>query len=202
MKTAIKNIWNADPSDDRLFIQKTLLEFIFYFTFLIAVSLSISVSSVLVIATNYQLIFPFIVSYGMAGSTMYYMSDMLTKLFIDMPYQLKDSELERTFRELSTVTEYWEYVETLLIDNIYGSDKDENKTRIFKHPFTKSNSTDVLEIFGENIFLGPPRLRQLKVTNGSCQVHKLFQRNFCDCFGPFSFVHIDRQPFGLKNGTA
>lgn len=129
---------------------------------------------------------------------MYYMSDMLTKLFIDKPFMPNGAEVEQTFRELSTFAEYWDFIEVLLLDSIY--DAEEN---ILKNILSYQRSENgTLEIFGENIFLGPPRLRQLKVKNGSCQVHKLFQRNFRDCFGPFSLVDIDHKSFGLRNGTA
>lgn len=59
-----------------------------------------------------------------------------------------------------------------------------------------------LYLLGENVLLGPPRLRQVRVRNGSCAVHELFKLQFSDCFGPFVGADEDRRPFGVGRGTA
>lgn len=122
----------------------------------------------------------------MAGSAKYYLTDMLTKLFVDEPFELVhvDHKPEQTFRDLSTIAELWQYLRHPFLTNIYG------------------NNESGLSINSENTLMGPPRLRQLRVANGSCSIHIAFQRNFYDCYGDYSVSRMDYEPFGVGEGTA
>lgn len=129
----------------------------------------------------------------MAGSSKYYMSDMMTKLFVDKSFDGPGAS-ELSFRDITTVEEYWKFVCTQLLDNIFGNDSEVLlQGRI---------SYDNVPVLGDvNIILGPPRLRQLRVRNGSCSIHELFHDHFRDCYSEFSSSIIDMDPFGRRNGT-
>lgn len=45
-------------------------------------------------------------------------------------------------------------------------------------------------------------MRQLKVENNSCIVHKDFRDDIYGCYDVYSEGEEDRNPFGLMNGTA
>lgn len=57
-------------------------------------------------------------------------------------------------------------------------------------------------IYYENLLLGVPRIRQIKVKNNSCTVHPDFKREISDCFDVYSEKKEDDSRFGLINGTA
>lgn len=57
-------------------------------------------------------------------------------------------------------------------------------------------------IYYENLLLGVPRLRQVKVRNGSCSVHGDLTDKVQDCYSMYSPTNEDKAAFGLKNGTA
>lgn len=52
------------------------------------------------------------------------------------------------------------------------------------------------------MLLGVPRLRQLKVRNGSCTVPEDLKDDIKDCYDMYSVRSEDTAPFGLRNGTA
>lgn len=57
-------------------------------------------------------------------------------------------------------------------------------------------------IYYENMLLGVPRIRQLKVKHNSCKVHKDFQQEIAECFEVYSDKKEDDSVFGQINGTA
>lgn len=57
-------------------------------------------------------------------------------------------------------------------------------------------------IYYENLLLGVPRLRQVKVLNQSCPVHEELKDEVYHCYGVYSAAYEDKKSFGLKNATA
>ncbi|MEJ1276345.1 polycystic kidney disease 2-like 1 [Cricetulus griseus] len=57
-------------------------------------------------------------------------------------------------------------------------------------------------IYYENLLLGVPRLRQLRVRNDSCVVHEDFREDILNCYDVYSPDKEDQLPFGPLNGTA
>jgi len=53
----------------------------------------------------------------------------------------------------------------------------------------------------ENKILGLPRLRQLRVTNHSCTVHKKFQSIIPECYAPYSTGKENRSSYAPVNDT-
>ncbi|XP_049821676.1 polycystic kidney disease 2-like 1 protein isoform X2 [Aethina tumida] len=53
-----------------------------------------------------------------------------------------------------------------------------------------------------NIILGVPRLRQVRVSDHSCIIHPYLLRHFSTCYSIYNKYHSDTEPFGLKNGSA
>lgn len=137
----------------------------------------------------------------MAGGTMYFATDMLTKLFIDKAFTL-NTDIELTFRDLTTINEFWQYVEIVVINNVYEPSADEGHSSARSYTNETMIHNKFVRIQNESIYLGPPRLRQLKVVANSCNVHKLFQRFFQYCFSPFSLWAEDRSTDDRFEGTA
>ena len=56
-------------------------------------------------------------------------------------------------------------------------------------------------IYYENILLGLPRVRQLKVRNGTCKVHAFFRSLMDECYDKYTSKNEDMADFGLKQHT-
>ena len=57
-------------------------------------------------------------------------------------------------------------------------------------------------IYYENLLLGVPRLRQVKVHNQSCTIHRDLRKEVQECFNIYTPSNEATHPFGPKNGTA
>ncbi|XP_016849278.2 polycystin-2 isoform X2 [Anolis carolinensis] len=130
-----------------------------------------------------------ILSYGMVSSNMYYYTKAMSQLFLDTPI----SKMEKiNFKTLSTMEDFWKFTEGPLLDGLYWDMWYNNKTVTENRSF----------IYHENLLLGIPRMRQLKVRNGSCLIPEDLQDEIKDCYSVYSVGNEDTAPFGLRNGTA
>ena len=53
----------------------------------------------------------------------------------------------------------------------------------------------------ENYLLGSPRMRQLRVKNDSCEVHKDFQRAIFTCYNFYAEPYEERDTSNVRNDT-
>lgn len=56
-------------------------------------------------------------------------------------------------------------------------------------------------IYFENILLGVPRVRQLKVRNNTCKVYSSFESLITDCYAKYTSENEDISDFGLTHDT-
>lgn len=124
------------------------------------------------------------------------MADMFNRKLVSHPFDLNQEDPttnkvdECTFPEVTTVREFWTFVKILFLPALYEDNDDVGLRKV-----------DMF-LQKENLLLGPPRLRQLRVRNGSCTVHKLFVTKFRDCYGAFRKGQEEKQAFGIGVGTA
>jgi len=130
-----------------------------------------------------------ILTFGMTSSTHFYYTKVMQELFLDSPFP----ETKNTFRGLSTMADFWRFSEGPLLDGLYW------ETWYNEQPLAKD---ELGYIFYENKLLGVPRIRQLKVKNGSCEVHSDFREEITECYDSYSTSKEETEPFGLKNSTA
>ncbi|XP_028834029.1 polycystin-2 isoform X2 [Denticeps clupeoides] len=130
-----------------------------------------------------------ILTYGMVSTNMYYYTKVMSQLFIDTPLNNGD---QVTFKRISTMEEFWKYTEGPFLNGMYWETWYNNKT------LPENQSL----IYYENLLLGVPRLRQVKVRNESCSVHEDLRDEVQSCYGTYSPSSEDKAPFGLKNSTA
>uniref|UniRef100_A0A8C1Z1T5 Polycystin-2 n=1 Tax=Cyprinus carpio TaxID=7962 RepID=A0A8C1Z1T5_CYPCA len=128
-------------------------------------------------------------TYGMVSTNMYYYTKVMSQLFLDAP--LTSGE-PTTFKTLSTMEDFWKFTEGPFLDGMYWE---------FWYN-SKSLPENQSLIYYENLLLGVPRLRQLKVRNESCSVHEDLRDEVYDCYSVYSPTNEDKSPFGPKNGTA
>ncbi|XP_056424397.1 polycystin-2 isoform X2 [Hyla sarda] len=127
--------------------------------------------------------------YGMVTSSMFYYTKVMTQLFLDTPVSKTD---KTSFKTLMTVDEFWKFADGPLIDGLYWDMWYNNRTIAENQSF----------IYYENLLLGVPRMRQLKVKNGSCSVPEDLKDEITDCYDMYSVRNEETAPFGLRNGTA
>ncbi|XP_016325767.1 polycystin-2-like isoform X1 [Sinocyclocheilus anshuiensis] len=130
-----------------------------------------------------------ILTYGMVSTNMYYYTKVMSQLFLDTP--LTSGE-PMTFKTLSTMEDFWKFTEGPFLNGMYWEFWYNNKS------LPENQSL----IYYENLLLGVPRLRQLKVRNESCSVHEDLRDEVYDCYSVYSPATEDKSAFGSKNGTA
>ncbi|XP_008828400.1 polycystin-2 [Nannospalax galili] len=130
-----------------------------------------------------------ILTYGMMSSNVYYYTRMLSQLFLDTPVSKTD---KTNFKTLSSMEDFWKFTEGSFLDGLYWKAQSSNQTEADNRSF----------IFYENLLLGVPRLRQLRVRNGSCTIPQDLRDEIKECYDVYSVSSEDRAPFGPRNGTA
>lgn len=63
------------------------------------------------------------------------------------------------------------------------------------------NSKNSSRIYSENILLGVPRVRQLKVRNNTCKVYSSLQFVMRECYAKYTSKNEDMSDFGLQVET-
>lgn len=130
-----------------------------------------------------------ILTYGMVSANMYYYTKVMSQLFLDTPLSAGDPS---TFRSLSTMEDFWKFAEGPFLNGMYWEVWYNNKSL----PENQSY------IYYENLLLGVPRLRQVKVCNESCSIHEDLRDEVQDCYNIYTPTNEDTAAFGPKNGTA
>ncbi|KAG8454241.1 hypothetical protein GDO86_000762 [Hymenochirus boettgeri] len=130
-----------------------------------------------------------VLTYGIVTSSMFFYAKSMAQLFLETPV----SKTERTnFKTLVTINDFWKFMEGPLMDGLYWDMWYNNRTMAENLSF----------IYYENLLLGVPRVRQLKVKNGSCSVPEDLKDEIKECYDFYSVWNEDTEPFGLRNGTA
>ncbi|XP_031221166.1 polycystic kidney disease 2-like 2 protein isoform X2 [Mastomys coucha] len=128
-----------------------------------------------------------ILTFGTVNPHMYYLNKVMSSLFVDT--SLPDDE-RSSFRSIRSITEFWKFMEGPLLDGLYWDSWYGNKQL-----YNVKNSS---RIYYENILLGVPRVRQLRVRNNTCTVYPAFQSLVSDCYNKYTAESEDFSDFGLK----
>ncbi|KAG7229937.1 hypothetical protein INR49_009657 [Caranx melampygus] len=128
------------------------------------------------------------VTYGMTSSSTYYYTKAITDLFVNTA-----GESGVKFQSIGTMADFWTYAQGPLLDGLYWTKWYNNQSL---------DSGDQSFIYYENMLLGVPRMRQIKIKNNSCKVHDDFQDEIMGCFDVYNEKKEQELSFGLINGTA
>ncbi|KAF7249261.1 Polycystic kidney disease 2-like 2 protein [Varanus komodoensis] len=91
------------------------------------------------------------------------------------------------------VKEFQKFLEGPLLDGLYWNTwYSENSTSIHK------NSS---HIYYENLLLGVPQIRQLKIRNNTCSIYPSFRAFMKGCYGQYHYINEDKKSFGFMNDT-
>ncbi|NXF97048.1 PK2L1 protein, partial [Eubucco bourcierii] len=130
-----------------------------------------------------------LLTYGMTSSSAYYYTKVMSELFLQA-----SSDSRVSFQSIGSMADFWVYAQGPLLDNLYW-------TKWYNNESLAAHSTHSY-IYYENLLLGVPRMRQLKVKNNSCVVHDDFKEEISGCYDVYSEDKEERASFGLINGTA
>ncbi|XP_061913689.1 polycystin-2-like protein 1 isoform X2 [Entelurus aequoreus] len=129
-----------------------------------------------------------LLTYGMTNSSTYYYTKAMTDLFVNTA-----GESGVKFQSISTMADFWTFAQEPLLDGLYWTKWYNNQSM---------DSGDQSFIYYENMLLGLPRMRQIKIKNNSCKVHKDFQDEITGCYDVYNDKKENDLSFGLINGTA
>ncbi|XP_035400369.1 polycystic kidney disease 2-like 1 protein [Cygnus atratus] len=130
-----------------------------------------------------------LLTYGMTSSNAYYYTKVMSELFLQT-----SSDSRVSFQSIGSMADFWVYAQGPLLDNLYW-------TKWYNNESLAAHNTQSY-IYYENLLLGVPRMRQLKVKNNSCVVHDDFKEEISGCYDVYSEDKEERFSFGLVNGTA
>ncbi|OPJ84408.1 polycystic kidney disease 2-like 1 protein [Patagioenas fasciata monilis] len=129
------------------------------------------------------------VTYGMTSSNAYYYTKVMSELFLQT-----STDGRVSFQSIGSMADFWVYAQGPLLDNLYW-------TKWYNNESLAGHGTQSY-IYYENLLLGVPRMRQLKVKNNSCVVHDDFKEEISGCYDVYSEDKEEKVSFGLINGTA
>uniref|UniRef100_A0A1I8MDB2 Polycystin cation channel n=1 Tax=Musca domestica TaxID=7370 RepID=A0A1I8MDB2_MUSDO len=108
---------------------------------------------------------------------MFYFNQTLEKLFTGREMETNYG-VEVRFEELVTTADWWSFLQYKFLDDLHGEmlSSTENETFSLNN---KTNGKDGLAkwqrvVLKDNILLGPPRLRQIRVKENTCHVNEAF----------------------------
>uniref|UniRef100_A0A5F9D4I4 Polycystin-2-like protein 2 n=2 Tax=Oryctolagus cuniculus TaxID=9986 RepID=A0A5F9D4I4_RABIT len=126
----------------------------------------------------------------MVNPHMYYLNKVMSSLFLDTSV----AGDERTnFKSIRSITDFWKFMEGPLLEGLYWDSWYNNQNLYNLH-----NSS---RIYYENILLGVPRVRQLKVRNNTCKVYSSFRSLMSECYDTYTSKNEDLSEFGLSTDT-
>ncbi|XP_037884726.1 polycystin-2 [Glossina fuscipes] len=102
---------------------------------------------------------------------MFYFNQTVEKLFLKRETETKYGK-EVEFWNLVTTSDWWSFLEKNFLDGLHGDENDVNSTKRL--------------LLKDNMLLGPPRLRQMRVKSHSCEINDAFRRYFNSCYAGYS----------------
>lgn len=109
---------------------------------------------------------------------MYYQTKIVSELFLDKSF---NDGSGRSFRTASTMDHFWKFAEDVLIPGLYWD-------KFYNNKSSKVESS----VLYENYLVTSPHMRQLRVRNDSCNVHKDFQSAIHECYNAYAEYLEDR----------
>ncbi|XP_008689798.1 polycystic kidney disease 2-like 2 protein isoform X4 [Ursus americanus] len=131
-----------------------------------------------------------ILTFGMVNPHMYYLNKVMSSLFLDTSVP---GDERTNFKSIRSITDFWKFMEGPLLEGLY-----------WDAWYTKNTLYDLKNssrIYYENILLGVPRVRQLKVRNNTCKVYSSLQSLMNECYDRYTSKNEDLADFGLKAET-
>ncbi|XP_062575644.1 polycystin-2-like protein 1 [Saccostrea cucullata] len=118
-----------------------------------------------------------IVAFGMTNTSMFFVTKVMSELYLD------SSSGGVSFRSIGGADDVWKFLRGPLPSALHW------ETWYNNQPLPDNGEG---YIFHENKLLGLPRIRQVKVRNDSCAVHKYFRDVIFECYDAYSESNEDK----------
>lgn len=112
----------------------------------------------------------------------YYFTNALMNLYLN---QQTSSSTPVSFNTMGSMQDFWDVYNGPILDGLY-----------WETWYNGQNASQQGYVYFESKLLGVPRLRQMRVRNGSCTVHPMFQKTISDCYASYSYFTESQDPFG------
>ncbi|CAA9998514.1 unnamed protein product [Nesidiocoris tenuis] len=117
--------------------------------------------------------------YGSSNQLGNYYSNIATKVMIESKCEIPKSA-PVNFLNIRRDAELWSFVDQVLLKVLY-------------------ENTTLGRVLSENVLLGRPRIRQIRVKGDTCNTANLFEPFFKSCYDYYDYAVEDKEPFGLKS---
>ncbi|CAA9998517.1 unnamed protein product [Nesidiocoris tenuis] len=117
--------------------------------------------------------------YGSSNQLGNYYSNIATKVMIESKCEIPKSA-PVNFLNIRRDAELWSFVDQVLLKVLY-------------------ENTTLGRVLSENVLLGRPRIRQIRVKGDTCSTANLFEPFFKSCYDYYNYAVEDKEPFGLKS---
>lgn len=118
-----------------------------------------------------------IVALDISVTSNYYFSRMLQGNLINPGDPL-------TYSTIKNINDFWLYTETIFLPSLL-----------------KENVVPNTTVFKDNVLIGVPRLRQIRVRNDSCTFHRLVRKHFRQCYGFYEPDDEDKETYHTAEGN-
>ncbi|CAF0883949.1 unnamed protein product [Adineta steineri] len=129
-----------------------------------------------------------IITFGMVSSKTFYFTTVLRTILTER--KVSGDGAQPSYDDIGSFDDFWAVMNEPVLKGLF------NKKWYNNENLTADQSGYVLF---ENKILGLPRLRQLRVRNNSCVVHRKFQSSIRECYAPYSSSKEDRNSYGPEN---
>ncbi|XP_053953102.1 polycystic kidney disease 2-like 1 protein [Anastrepha ludens] len=124
--------------------------------------------------------------------SMYFFNDTIDNLFVDRDVNAPVYEVDLEFENLATLDDLWEFLQSKCIPDLHGEENDDDAVESEQTNQRRRRAPEEELIFlTQNVVLGPPRLRQIRVKADTCDVHEVFGRYFNKCYADYSKANED-----------
>ncbi|UJR37362.1 hypothetical protein I4U23_030070 [Adineta vaga] len=129
-----------------------------------------------------------IITFGMTSSKTYYFTTVLRTIFTER--KIIDIGDQPAFDDIANYDDFWNVMSDKVLNGLFDT----------KWYNGENITNDQLGyVLFENKIIGLPRLRQLRMKNNSCVVHKKFRSLIDECYAPYSSRKEDQGRFGPEN---
>ncbi|XP_050527432.1 polycystin-2-like isoform X1 [Daktulosphaira vitifoliae] len=114
----------------------------------------------------------------------------ISSLFLDSSFEVTTADgISIKFHDIITMEHLWKYFYEVLCNKLYGLDN--------SNMLNVTNS----EIIYRNKLLFKPRVRQVRVEEGHCEIRNQFKGLFKECYVPFDTEYEEKRSFGPANDS-
>uniref|UniRef100_A0A0K8SEP5 Uncharacterized protein n=2 Tax=Lygus hesperus TaxID=30085 RepID=A0A0K8SEP5_LYGHE len=133
------------------------------------------------------------IAFGSLAYAYNYYANVLSELLTNSKFPTEIGAF-KTFRDIHSIQDIWLYLNFVVLGVLYPDlTIGGNRTASLEDPVTKFEGIRVLQ---ENILMGAPQLRQVRVKTGTCAPAPMFKDAYVSCYDYYEDDIQDKEVFG------